>query len=63
MPTSFLTLVKRFAREERGASMAEYAILLGLITTITIGFITAFGDQLGNTFKAVTTILQVATPK
>ena len=63
MRTSFLSIVKRFVREERGASMAEYAILLGLITTALIGFVTAFGTELGQQFSAVTTILDTATPK
>ncbi len=63
MATSFISLVKSFARDERGASMAEYAILLGLITTALIGLVTAFGAQLGAQFSAVTGILATATPQ
>jgi pilus assembly protein Flp/PilA len=46
MPTSFLSLVKRFAREERGASLVEYAVLIGMITALVVTAITGLGSQI-----------------
>jgi pilus assembly protein Flp/PilA len=62
MTTSILSLVKRFAREERGASFVEYAILTGLVAAVVIvsigtmsgGLTTLFG-KLNTTLGGVTT--------
>jgi pilus assembly protein Flp/PilA len=58
MPTSFLSLVKRFAREERGASMIEYGVLVALITTAVVVTIAAIGDDIATRFTAVLATLQ-----
>jgi pilus assembly protein Flp/PilA len=60
MPTSFLSLVKRFAREERGASMIEYGLLVGLITAGLVGVIATIGTDILAAFQTVSTA--IATP-
>lgn len=39
-----------FIRDEEGASMAEYALLIGLITVALATVITAFRSSLQNSF-------------
>lgn len=53
MTTSFLTLVKRVAREDRGAALVEYAVLVGLITAAIIATIGLLGDQINTSFTNV----------
>jgi pilus assembly protein Flp/PilA len=52
------TLVGRFVREDEGASLAEYALLLGVITAALIGVIAAFRDNLTQVFQNTGTDLQ-----
>jgi pilus assembly protein Flp/PilA len=48
-----LALLKRFAREENGASMVEYAVLVGLITAVIVGLITTLGTDIQARFQTV----------
>lgn len=57
MRKSFFSLIKRFAREERGASLVEYAVLVGLITVAVVGVITTLGTQINTAFQTVVTNL------
>jgi pilus assembly protein Flp/PilA len=43
--SKFNTLVARFARDERGATMVEYSILLAIITAATVVTIGLVGDK------------------
>ena len=47
-----------FLRAEEGASMAEYALLLGLITVAIATVITAFGTKLGTVVTNATNVLK-----
>jgi len=49
--------VKRFALDEEGASMAEYALLLGVITVALITVITLFRNEIANIFNTTTNTL------
>ena len=49
--------VHAFAREEEGASMAEYALLLGVITVALITVISLFKNQIANIFNTTTNTL------
>jgi pilus assembly protein Flp/PilA len=61
MESSTMTsLVRRFIREEEGASLAEYALLLGVITVALIGIITAFRQSIANIFNRTTNTLNSA---
>jgi pilus assembly protein Flp/PilA len=46
----FLSRVKSFSKEEKGATMFEYAILVGVIALIAIGGAMAFGSKLTTMF-------------
>ncbi len=55
--SSLKQLASRFAREEEGASLAEYALLLGVIAVALIGIISAFKDSIANVFNRTTNTL------
>jgi pilus assembly protein Flp/PilA len=54
------TAVTKFVRDEEGASMAEYALLLGVITVALITVITLFRNAIANIFTRTTTTLNNA---
>jgi pilus assembly protein Flp/PilA len=60
MATSFSSLVKRLARDDRGAALVEYAVLVGLITAAIITAIGLLGDNINTAFTNVTTRLGVS---
>ena len=41
-----------FLRDEEGASMAEYALLVGLIAVTLVTVLTTFGSKIAGTFNA-----------
>ena len=47
----------RFLKDEEGASMAEYALLLGLITVAIATVVTAFGSKIGTVVTNATNVL------
>lgn len=55
MTRLFLNRVKSFSSEEKGATMLEYAIVVGLIAIVVIGGVTAFGTEVNQAFKNLTT--------
>lgn len=54
-----LELMKRFARDDRGASMIEYGILIGLVTAALVGLITGIGGDIQARFQAVSDALGI----
>jgi len=48
-----LNVLKRFVREEEGATMVEYGLMVALIAVVCILVVAALGTQLGNTFNKV----------
>jgi pilus assembly protein Flp/PilA len=52
--------LRRFVREEEGASLAEYALLLGVIAVALITVITTFREAIANIFTRTTTTLNSA---
>ena len=46
-----------FLSDEEGAAMAEYALLLGLITVAIATVITAFGAKIGTVITNATNVL------
>ena len=50
--------VLSFLNDEEGASMAEYALLLGLITVAIAGVITVFGGRIAAVFTNAANVLQ-----
>ncbi|GAB1344046.1 Flp family type IVb pilin [Gemmatimonas sp.] len=58
--SSLSNTLRRFVREEEGASLAEYALLLGVITVALITVITQFRQSIANIFTRTTTTLNSA---
>ena len=54
------TIIRQFVREEEGASMAEYALLLGVITVALITVITTFRNSIAAIFSTTTNTLNTA---
>ena len=46
-------LVKRFMRNEDGATAIEYALIASLIAVVIIGAVTVVGTKVSNTFTEV----------
>jgi pilus assembly protein Flp/PilA len=57
MRKQFADLTKKFARDERGASLLEYTILIGIITVAVIGSIVTTGTFVSNKWTALTTAI------
>jgi len=51
--TKLLTNVSKFVREEEGATLAEYGLLLALIAVVCLIAITALGTKISSMFSAV----------
>lgn len=53
----FVCSIRSFVRDDRGASMAEYALLLGVITVALIAVIALFKNEIANIFNTTTNTL------
>lgn len=49
--------IKGFLREEDGASLAEYGVLVALILLVCIALISTFGGKIKQTFTDINTSL------
>jgi pilus assembly protein Flp/PilA len=45
--------IRRFFKEEEGATAVEYGLLAALIAVVIIGAVTLLGGNLANTFNTV----------
>jgi pilus assembly protein Flp/PilA len=52
-----LQLLNRFRKDEEGATMVEYGIMVGLIACVCIAAVTALGAQVNAIFVAITNAL------
>jgi pilus assembly protein Flp/PilA len=50
-------LIDRFARDEQGAVLVEYGLLVSLIAVICVGLLTALGQEISSMFSAITSAL------
>ena len=50
-------LVDRFRRDEEGAALVEYGLLLGFIAVICISALTAIGHKVSNAFSSIAAAL------
>ncbi len=50
-------LFKRFVKEESGATMVEYAIMVALVAVVGIVGVTFVGDEVGKAFNNVGTTI------
>jgi pilus assembly protein Flp/PilA len=52
--TKLWGFLARLRKDEKGATMIEYSILIGIITAATIGFILTMGDYVVSQWTALT---------
>ena len=52
-----LTLVRRLAKDEDGASLVEYTVLLGILLVAVIASITAVGSWINGKWTALNSAL------
>lgn len=50
--------IRKFARDEEGATAVEYGIMVGLIAVVIIGAVAAIGTRLGELFGDIQGCLQ-----
>jgi pilus assembly protein Flp/PilA len=46
-------LVERFRRDEEGAALAEYGLLVALIAVVCVVAVTALGTQISTVFSQI----------
>ena len=54
----FPMMLARFGRDEKGAAMVEYGLLVGLIALVVAGGATILGNDISTMFGAVGTYLK-----
>jgi pilus assembly protein Flp/PilA len=57
-PTGGKTMIKRFLKDESGATAIEYGLIAALISVAIIGAATTMGTKLGSTFSRVSNQLK-----
>ena len=51
------TMIDRFRREEEGAALVEYGMLVGLIAVICIAAVTLLGQEVSTAFSNIASAL------
>lgn len=54
-------MISKFLRDERGVTLVEYGLLVGLISVVAIGAITSVGNSVKALFQNVANRLQNVT--
>lgn len=49
-----LKAIKKLAKDNSGQSMAEYALILALVTVVVIAAVTALGGKISDVFQTIT---------
>lgn len=57
LPATVLTFTKQIRRDDRGAAMVEYGLLLFFIAIAVIGVLAVLGPQIANLFQQVSDAL------
>ena len=55
--STFATAVRRFVRDETGASMAEYALLIAVIALVAVAGAKTLGNSLSNKMSSAATTI------
>ncbi len=58
--SKFASTVRRFVRDETGATMAEYALLIAVIALVAVAGAKTLGDNLSSKFTTIGG--KIATP-
>ncbi|MFZ5608165.1 MAG: Flp family type IVb pilin [Pseudomonadota bacterium] len=56
-----MTLIRKFVRNEKGATAIEYGLIAALVSIAAIGALQAVGSSLTTTFNNVSSCLNSAT--
>ena len=59
---AFVAFLNRLVREEEGQDMVEYALILGLVSIVAVGAVTATGGSVSKIWDAVSTAVAGAVP-
>lgn len=59
---SFKSALRKFGRDENGATAIEYGLIAGLIAVVIIAAVTTVGTDLRTKFQAISTGLATTTP-
>ena len=57
MASSKVTNIQNRLRDERGQAMVEYALIIGLVSIVTVGALTLMGGSVNGMFTAIQTAL------
>jgi pilus assembly protein Flp/PilA len=57
LQTYVLQLINRFRRDEEGAALVEYGMLVGLIAVICVVAVTTLGTEVSTAFSKIATAL------
>ncbi len=60
MQIYLLQLINRFRRNEDGAALAEYGLLVALIAVVCVVAVTALGTQVSKAFSTIASDLAAA---
>jgi pilus assembly protein Flp/PilA len=60
MQIYLLRLINRFRRDEEGAALVEYGILVGLIAVVCIASVVIVGTQISTVFSTIAASLSSA---
>ena len=52
-----LNMIRQFVKKEEGATAAEYALLLALITVVLVGAVTGLSGAIGGAMTAASGII------
>jgi pilus assembly protein Flp/PilA len=53
LQTYILQLINRFRRDDEGAALVEYGMLVGLIAVICVVAVTTLGTEVSNAFSTI----------
>jgi pilus assembly protein Flp/PilA len=53
-------IVSRFAKDEQGAALVEYGLLVGLIAVVCVGAVTTLGGTINGVFGTINLALTAA---
>jgi pilus assembly protein Flp/PilA len=53
-------IVSRFAKDEQGAALVEYGLLVGLIAVVCVGAVTTLGGTINGVFGTINLSLTTA---
>lgn len=60
MQVYILQLINRFRRDEDGAALAEYGLLVALIAVVCVVAVTALGTQISTAFSKIASDIAAA---